>query len=264
MISTSSSIDKASIAKSKVFEESVQNNLAANMVSRWRLDEIINTNKTPDQWGSNTGTLYGTNGLPQLRPSSECVTDGCFKFDGVDDYVDCGTNSIFNFKSSNFLFSTWFKTNDSINRQHLMGFGGSSNPNLQFDMNDSGYGLWVFWNGTGNPNTRTTINYGDNKWHFIVFMRNSDVFTLIIDNIAKVTTSYTSPIDLSTFNFILGRGGSQAYYFNGLIDDIRIYNEAISYSQIKQNYITGLDSLRSKNLISEDEYVQKILELATK
>ena len=87
MISTSSSIDKASIAKSKVFEESIQNNLAANMVSRWRLDEIINTNKTPDQWGSNTGTLYGTNGLPQLRPSSECVTDGCFKFDGVDDYV---------------------------------------------------------------------------------------------------------------------------------------------------------------------------------
>ena len=39
MISTSSSIDKANIAKSKVFEESVQNNLAANMVSRWTLEK---------------------------------------------------------------------------------------------------------------------------------------------------------------------------------------------------------------------------------
>ena len=90
MISTSSSIDKASIAKSKVFEESIQNNLSANMISRWTLDEVIGTAApytTPDQWGSNTGTLYGTNGLPQLRPSSECVTDGCFLFDGVDDYV---------------------------------------------------------------------------------------------------------------------------------------------------------------------------------
>jgi len=83
MISTSSSIFKASIAKSKVFENSVENNLAANMVSRWKMDQIVDTNKTPDAWGSNQGTLYGTNGLPQVKPSSECVTDGCLKFDGA-------------------------------------------------------------------------------------------------------------------------------------------------------------------------------------
>jgi len=46
MISTSSSIDKANIAKLKVFEESVANNLAANMVSRWKLDGNAN-----DSWG---------------------------------------------------------------------------------------------------------------------------------------------------------------------------------------------------------------------
>ncbi|HOI60223.1 MAG TPA: type II secretion system protein [Candidatus Pacearchaeota archaeon] len=70
MISTSSSINKANIAKLKVFEESIENNLAANMVSRWKLDEIIGAAApytTPDQWGSNTGTLYGANGTTTIK-----------------------------------------------------------------------------------------------------------------------------------------------------------------------------------------------------
>ena len=57
IVSTSSSINKANIAKVKVFENSVLNELGANMVSRWKLDEIVGTTTTPDVWGSNTGTL---------------------------------------------------------------------------------------------------------------------------------------------------------------------------------------------------------------
>ena len=119
MISTSSSIDKANVAKIKVFEESVQNNLAANMVSRWTLDEIISTNQTPDQWGNNTGILNGADGLPQLRPASECVTDGCFKFDGVDDYIDCGKNSSLNI-TDKITISAWIKLNKKTDYQSIV------------------------------------------------------------------------------------------------------------------------------------------------
>ena len=47
IVSTSSSISKANIAKVKVFENSIQNELGANMVSRWKLDEIVGTITTP-------------------------------------------------------------------------------------------------------------------------------------------------------------------------------------------------------------------------
>jgi len=40
-LSTSSSINKANITKLKLFEESVANNFAANMASRWKLDEGV-------------------------------------------------------------------------------------------------------------------------------------------------------------------------------------------------------------------------------
>ena len=65
MISTSSSIDKANIAKIKVFEESVQNNLAANMVSAWDADHVTKTEAgnwtLNDKWGNNHGTFLQWN-----------------------------------------------------------------------------------------------------------------------------------------------------------------------------------------------------------
>jgi len=65
IVSTSSSINKANLAKVKVFENSVQNELGANMVSRWKLDE--GTTTTPDAWGNNTGTL-GDGPLLLIQP----------------------------------------------------------------------------------------------------------------------------------------------------------------------------------------------------
>jgi hypothetical protein len=53
-------------------------------------------------------------------------------------------------------------------------------------------------------------------------------------------------------------------YFDGAIDDVRIYNYNLTSSQIKQNYIAGLDFLLSKGLVSEGEYDQRLNELAVK
>ncbi|MDD3032913.1 MAG: LamG domain-containing protein [Candidatus Pacebacteria bacterium] len=51
-------------------------------------------------------------------------------------------------------------------------------------------------------------------------------------------------------------------FFKGLIDDVRIYDKALSLSEIKQEYVAGLDSLYSKGLISKEEYNKKIESLA--
>jgi len=47
-------------------------------------------------------------------------------------------------------------------------------------------------------------------------------------------------------------------FFNGLIDEARLYSAVLSSAQIKQNYIAGLDSLLSKGSISKEEYNQRI------
>ncbi len=50
--------------------------------------------------------------------------------------------------------------------------------------------------------------------------------------------------------------GNVNYY--GSIDNVRYFNAAMNYSQIKKSYIAGLDSLLSKNLILKESYNQRI------
>ena len=66
----------------------------------------------------------------------------------------------------------------------------------------------------------------------------------------------------NSFNIGRRADGELTSYFDGSLDDLRIYNAALSLSQIKQNYISGLDSLLSQKSISKEDHNQKVNELA--
>jgi hypothetical protein len=89
-----------------------------------------------------------------------------------------------------------------------------------------------------------TIN--DNKWHHLAgIMRRNDVkgIVLYIDGIEQYghgnPTLLTSSLD-NNYPFMIGTVrdsyGHDSYYFNGLIDDIRFYNRALSASEVQQLY----------------------------
>ena len=119
MISTSSSIDKANIAKVKVFEESVMNNLAANMISRWTFDDASGV-IVKDSWGINNGTLVnfantafgaGDASTSGWMSESNCISGTCLKFNGTDNYIDLPYLNIA--KEAQYTISGWFRTSSS-------------------------------------------------------------------------------------------------------------------------------------------------------
>ncbi|MFA7157411.1 MAG: type II secretion system protein [Bacilli bacterium] len=116
MISTSSSIDKASVAKLKVFEESVSNNLADSMVSRWKLDGNVN-----DFWGGNNGTNHNVT----FPNESQCISGQCGSFNGSTAYIDCGNNAELNFGNRNFTITAWIKTTGT-NYMVILGKGSGN------------------------------------------------------------------------------------------------------------------------------------------
>jgi len=255
MISTSSSIDKANIAKSKVFEESIANNLAANMVSKWKLDEVNGTS-IPDAWGSNTGTLYGTNGLPQLRLSSECVTEKCLLFDGTDDYM--ATN--FNFTEDDLTLSAWGKISEYGDGSVAFSSGTSFSFGIWMQAGLMCFGLW------GDTVSQKTIyQYNpDKNWHHYVlaYDYSSGYGTAYVDGKIQGVPYYVNDTIRNSTMFYVGGKNPNEWYFNGSIDDVRIYDVGLSSSQIKQNYIAGLDSLLSQGNISKEDYNQRINALA--
>jgi len=259
IVSTSSSINKANFAKAQSFSNTVQNELLGDLVSEWTFNSPAVSGKTEDSWGNNNGTLVGANGLPQIQTKENCVYGTCYLFDGVDDYIDCGNNSL-NITNT-ITVSVWFKLNETSRRQAILSkhdyqVGGYE---IRIDNNN----LLFIWNYIP---TQKGITYAGGlstlKWYYVVAMLDGVYASLYLDgNLVKQSLDATYPAT-TTLNLQIGKGVRDGIFTNGSIDDVRIYKAALSTSQIKQEYIAGLNSLLANNSISKEEYDQRLNNLA--
>jgi len=281
MISTSSSIDRANIAKVKIFEESVQNNLAANMISAWDADHVTKdtTWTLNDKWGNNNGTFYdGTVATCSSTACPQIVNDkqmgNVLSFDGVNDYIDCGDDDVLKKIGSKITISAWIKrlnTDSSSGYMYIVSTDRDCNPP------SGGYSLRISNNNLQGViakksdslkliSTGKSVPYGN--WQQVVFVFNGKKIVLFQDGIRIEGNEIADDnIENSPFNFrigILAYSVPTYYKFNGLMNDIRIYNAALSSAQIKQNYIAGLNSMLANGNMSKEEYNERINILAKK
>ncbi|MDD4661943.1 MAG: type II secretion system protein, partial [Candidatus Pacebacteria bacterium] len=109
IVSTSSSINKANLAKAQSFSNTVQNELLLNLVSEWTFDE----GGAEDTWGNNDATLGDgatSTTYPTLVTGDNCISGSCMSFDGGD-YVTVASNGLNKFSAQSFTISEWFKPN---------------------------------------------------------------------------------------------------------------------------------------------------------
>jgi len=258
MISTSSFIDKANITKSKVFEEGVQNNLAANMVSRWKLDEGSGA-EVKDVWGSNNGTILGAT----WRNSNDCVSSNCLSFDGSNNYIDF--NNAISLTYNNFTISWWMKRTQSRYECIFSHSIGASFGQIEVDRTVN---TIRFESKTNNvyqhAEMPTNLDLSDGRWHHFVIVSSPTMFSLYSDGMQTYQASPNTDTVNQTFNYIGVEQSQVTYiygnYFTGLIDDIRIYNTALSSAEIKQNYVAGLSS----GNMSKEDHNQRIEKLDSK
>jgi len=264
MISTSSSIDKANFAKAKAFSSTVQNELLSNLVSEWTFDNSSNLGE--DTWENNHGTLYGSAGsqnLPQLQSTSKCVFGTCLKFDGTDDHIDCGNDGSLQIRDK-ITLSAWGKTSstitqqiiakdDSINRNYLLQYNSSSN-----------IPRFIIWINNEMKIASNSATIVDGNWHHIVGTYDGNNVKIYVDGIlGDVVVSTSGNIDNDIVNLTIGNLSNATGLFNGLIDNIRIYDAALSSSQIKQNYIAGLNSVLANGNMSKQEYNERLESLSS-
>jgi len=253
IVSTSSSIGKANFAKAQAFSNTVQQELLLNLVSEWTFDE----GDARDTWGNNDGTVTGATYV--TKSENRCVYGGCYSFDG-DDYINCGNSNSLNL-TQELTATAWVYLKDYAEMYHIVDKYQSAS-----------YGTWYLSTGSTNiKKLRYTFidqnmvyRSGESskdlpmeEWVFVGWSFDSGVVKLYIDGYKESFGNYNVNM-VSNSGAIVNIGRST---MNGLIDDVRIYNVALTTSQIKQEYITGLNSLLAKNTISKEEYKERILEL---
>lgn len=105
-----------------------------------------------------------------------------------------------------------------------------------------------------------------NQWNFVVVTFNSSgrkIYANGVDVTATGGSETGLPPNIASAARIGNRAGATDRTFDGFIDDVRIYDAALSSSQIRQNYIAGLNSMLANGNISKEEYNQRIESLAS-
>lgn len=211
-------------------------------VAHYKFDECQGTTIHDSSGNANHGTLsIGASGT-QTTPGT-CTTSGSWangatgklnssmNFDGTDDKISIGSTSIT--IGNNFSISSWIKTSSSFQRPFV---SNRSTGRMYYGLT-SGKGF-MYYNGASPANVNGNAIVNDNNWHHLVFVRSGINSTIYVDGQIDKSTTQTGYI-VSSSPLSIGYDQPNSEYFPGLIDDVRIYNYALTPDQIKQIYNSG-------------------------
>lgn len=218
-------------------------------VAWWKMDENTGTSSTFDFSGNNyTGTLSGA-----TKPSWAVGKYGSgLSFDGSTSLVtvdNSGLNSVCT-SASDFTISSWFKFNAAAGANNAIVFlGKASSANTLCALSTVNGTVRFEYRGDGGVEINggvaysTTATYDDRKWHFGAVVKNGTVFKIYVDGIEQKTLTDASSFGVLTTDLqsigVSRRGATTDSYFNGVIDEAKIYNYARSQSQIVYDYNRG-------------------------
>ncbi len=207
----------------------------------WRFSESSGNIASDSGASSYTGGLQGG-----MTFSSNVVAGrygNALVFDGTDDFVQVNTSTNLAFTGQqSFSISAWVY------------FQGATNVDRWIVQKGDNYWLWYKNDGTisfgydqgGAQEIFKTLSPTANRWYHIVGVHDSAADTLAIysDNVQLGTTgtSYTANLNANDGTLTIGRRPSPTYnYFLGRIDDVRIFNKAISATE-RYSLAGGIDS----------------------
>ncbi|MFC1620993.1 DUF2341 domain-containing protein, partial [Candidatus Omnitrophota bacterium] len=151
----------------------------------------------------------------------------CIDFDGTDDYVSMGDNVDI---ESAITVEVWVKT-DSVSGDHVI------DKNNEYAFYFSGTTLrWKI--GTTDPTNAVYSSWSDGKWYHLVGIWDGIDASLYIDG-AFIGTDTRSATATTNALFIGADSPTPGSYFDGLIDEVRIYNTVRTPAQIKADYERG-------------------------
>jgi PKD repeat protein len=199
------------------------------------ISEVVEIVLTNTRYESYNGKTAKWNWVRAVGSPSwvDGVSENALSFDGVDDYVGISALSPVQDKAINaFTFGAWVNyTSDTGTVQQV--FEGHTNtweiylegdfPTLNFMISDD-----------EDQNHQVSATVGSlNTWYHVVGTYNGTTQKLYVNGEEVDSVSWSSTFTITT-GITLGKDHeADIQYFNGIIDDVRIYNRALSAKEIE-------------------------------
>ena len=188
----------------------------------------------PFNGNANDESGNGRNGIVQgsiLTEDRKGVPNQAYSFIGQDNYI-LASNGI---SGNTFSISVWIKNKfTDTNRHEIIDFGT--------DPTNKGFFLYVFDNKVTCSVSNIFGSFTSNsctseEWHHIVVTSLNGLVSLYLDGTFRSSFDFPN-MNITGFNFSIGSifyDNSYWHYswYNGIIDDIRLYNRVITEDEIK-------------------------------
>jgi len=174
----------------------------------------------------NHGTIYGAS-------KAAGKIGGALSFDGVDDYV--GITVTWNFPNgASWMAWVKFLAVPGAWRKVLAYY--KSAADLERDYMDLTHSLtkklWALVRTTvGIALADSDVTAEVDRWYHLVGTYDNSNLKIYVDGVLKATTSHSGTILTNGVEFAVGRSVT-GEYINAIIDDVRVYNRALSQAEI--------------------------------
>ena len=190
--------------------------------------------KTYNLIGGQTGSVVNNTSY-----SSE--GGGSWLFDGTDEYIECDTftNIVGSGNLQNYTIEAWIKGVPTIptydtalgsktTSWHLGGYGFTWHPSVGFFID----GSW----GSSRVSPSTGLKASQGDWWCVAVTYDGSTVRTYAQGQAGGTQASTGDMNAAGEQFCIG-GTQQAWAdWDGKIADVRIYNKALSATEVLQNY----------------------------
>ena len=201
------------------------------LVALWPGEDNAN-----DIVGTNNGTLV--NGV---RFATGEVGQA-FSFNGTS-YVSIPDSPLLDTLVSNITVEAWIKANQLTANSNWKGIVTKGNTSWRLQgMSGTKTVHWAV-DGVSNPWLAGTRNVNDGQWHHVAGVYDGMNMYLYVDGTLDVSQAGTGTIAQNSYPVHIG-GNAEAsgLLFNGLIDEVSIYNRALTASEIQADYEVGKGS----------------------
>ncbi len=209
------------------------------LVAWWKFDETSGIT-ADDCWGTHDGTLI--NYPTWSTDTAGSGSSGSLEFDGTDDYVNTVNNIGISGKQDR-TTEFWAKSNTANYSAgygaHVVSWGLWNNWTYWTLMARGNEATW--WVGDGGQFHDSGAAVSTAEWqHIVATLTGADRTLKIYVNGIQVGGNFILSPSVSTNNTSVrigaGTGLANIYRFDGLIDEVRIYNRALSLTEVQQNY----------------------------
>lgn len=217
--------------------------MAKGLVAHWTMDENAGDIIYDATEYANNGTLYNMDNAAWVPG----ISGSALQFDGIDDFIVVPHDRSLNFGEESFSISFWLnQTVIDRNMTYIIkgthkAPGSSKRYEVLFDRDSTDIMMYMD-DGFSDPVEMYLIpgkEFITDEWVHIVAVRyNNNDQIQIFYNAEVIGTGWDNMLDISQDeDLYIGVSPDQdSTYFVGALDDIRLYNRALSQSQIQSIY----------------------------